>query len=101
MDNKILRDDSRLGDVVMAEIHRVGVEGGLGLLIHKMIAAVVAEGGSDIESLTRAEFLQFLVVRLGVDENATTYQYDGSGIVVVGAMEAIPGRKMGCKCGLL
>ena len=30
-------------------------------------------------------------------ENATTYRFYGSGIVVVGAMEVIPGINMGCK----
>ena len=42
-----------------------------------------------------------MVVRLGVDENKITYQSDESGIIVVGAMEVIPGRTMGCKGGLL
>ena len=36
-----------------------------------------------------------------MDENATTYRSDGSGIVIAGDMELIPGRKMGCKGGLL
>ena len=48
MDNTLLNGDIRLGDVGMVELHCVVVEGGLGLLIHKMIAALVVEGGSDI-----------------------------------------------------
>ena len=36
-----------------------------------------------------------------MDENATTYRSDGSGTVISGDTELIPGRKMGCKGGLL
>ena len=101
MDNTILRDDSWLGYVGMAELQYVRVEGGLGLLIHKMISALVVEGWFDIEFLTRSEFPRFEVVRLGVDENAKTYRSNGSGIAVIGSMEVIPGRKMACKGVLL
>ena len=55
MKNMILRCDSQLGDVGVAEIHCIRGEGGLDILIPKMIAAVVAEVGFDIESLTRVE----------------------------------------------
>ena len=48
MDNTILRGNSRLGDVVVTEINCIKVEGGLGLLIDDMIAAVVVEGGTKI-----------------------------------------------------
>ena len=99
MENTILRGDSLLGDVGVEKLHCIRVEGDLGLLIHNTISAVVVEGGSDIESLTRVEFPRFAVVRLGVDENATIYLSNGSGVVVVGAMEVTPGRNMGYKSG--
>ena len=97
----ILRDDSQLGDVGVAELHCIISEGGLVLLINKTIAAIVVEGGSDIKSFTRAELPQFAVVRLGVDEDVTTYRSDGRGVLVVGEMEVIPDRKMRFKGGLL
>ena len=48
-----------------------------------------------------AEFTIFAVVRLGEDEHATTYRSNGSGFIAVWAREVIPGRKIGCKGGLL
>ena len=36
-----------------------------------------------------------------MDDNSTTYRSNGSGIVIAGAMEVIPGRNMVCKGGLL
>ena len=44
MDNAIFKGDSWLGDVGVAELNCSRVEGGLGLLINDMIAAVVVDG---------------------------------------------------------
>ena len=48
MDNTIFKGDSWLGDVGVGELNCSRVEGGLGLLINDMIAAVVVEGGTKI-----------------------------------------------------
>ena len=56
MDNAILRGDSWLGDVVVAELNCVRVEGGIDLLIGNLIAEVVLEVGTSIETLLRADF---------------------------------------------
>ena len=56
----------------MAEFDCVRVEGGLGLFINNMIAAILVEGRTNIETLARAELPLFAVVGIGVDEKLTT-----------------------------
>ena len=71
-ENAIFRGDSWLGDIGVAELSCVRVEGGLGLFINKMIAAILVEGRTNIETLARAELPLFAVVGIGVDEKLTT-----------------------------
>ena len=90
-----------MGDVGVAELNCVRVEVGLGLLINELIAALVVEGWTNIETLARAEFPKFLVVGIGVDEKSKTLRSNRSGVVVVGDMEVLPGRMVGNKSGLV
>ena len=46
-----------MGDVGVAALNCVRVEGDLGLLIDGTIALVLVEDSTDIETLVRAEFL--------------------------------------------
>ena len=72
MDNTILRGDSWLSDVGVAELKCNRVESGLGILIHEMISLIVVEGRINIETLARAELTRLAVDGLSVDDNATT-----------------------------
>ena len=72
MDNTTLGGDSRLGDVGVAGLNCIRVEGGLSILIDYIIEVLVVEGGTNIETLTRAEYPQLMVVGIGVDDNTTT-----------------------------
>ena len=56
MENVVLRGDSGLVDVVVEELNCVRVDGGFFVPTNKLLALVVVEGGTDIETLARAEF---------------------------------------------
>ena len=100
LDDAILQGDSRFCEVEMAELHCVGEEGGLGLAIHEMITTVVVEGRVNIEGFARAKLPRLTVVWFGVDEDLAPERSNRSGVIIVGAMEVLPGVEVRRKGGL-
>ena len=100
VDDAILRRDGGLCQVEMAELDCIGEEGGLGLAIHEMITTVVVEGRVNVEGFARAKLPRLTVVWFGVDEDLAPERSDRSGVIIVGAMEVLPGGDVRRKGGL-
>ena len=98
--NMIFRGNSWLGDVGVAELDCVGLEGGLGVFIDEVVAAVVLEVWDNVEAFMQAELPGFAVVGLDVDENQAAKGDNWSGIVVESAIEVLPGRELQTESGL-
>ena len=85
-----------LRKVVMAELNGVGDMGGFCGSFDDLEAAVVFQGGANIESIVGVEGPGGAGVELVVDEYAASDGAEGGGVEVEGAIEVFP---CGCEWG--
>ena len=74
----------------MAEINGVGDKGGFSCGVYYLEAAVVLQGGADVEAVAGAEGPGGAGGRLVVDEYAASNGAEGGGVKVEGSIEVSP-----------
>ena len=88
--------DGWMHKVVVAEFNSVGDEEGLGGFVKVLEAAVVFQGGADVEVVTGAEGPEGLGGGFVVDEDAEANGAEGGGVKVEVTIEVLPcGRERG------
>ena len=91
MEDAVFVYDSRLGEVVVAEFDSVREEKGLGGRFDNMEAAVVIEGGVDVEAIAASEGPRSTCDGFIVDDDRAYDEAKGSGIKVEGAVVVFSG----------
>ena len=87
-------------EVVVAEFNSVRDEEVFGGGVDDLEAAVVFQGGPDVEAVVGAEGPGGSGVGLSVDEDAAAYETKGGGVEVEGAIEVLPCKREGVNVGL-
>ncbi len=91
VDNCVGCCESWDGEVVVTEVNCVGDAEGLGFGINDMMAAVMLEGDTNIESVRAAEVPGAMGGWLVVDDDWAAKWQEKGGIVVEGTIEVCPG----------
>jgi hypothetical protein len=88
-------------EVVMMEVDSVRDVEGLGFGINDMMAAVMLQGHTNVESIRAAEVPGVVSGWLIVGDDRAAKWEERGGIVVEGAIEVFPGRHAWCDGGLV
>ena len=99
MKNTVFVSDSRLSEVVVAELDSVGEEKGLGGGVDDMEAMIVLEGGPHVETIAATEGPGLERAGLVVDDNRASDGANGSVVKVEGAVVVFPGGHVGDEGG--
>ena len=100
MEESIFMRDGWMREVVVAEFNIVRDEEGFGGGVDDLEAAVVFQGGADVEGVAGAEGPGGLGGGLVVDEDAAADGDEGGGVKVEGSVEVLPCGREGGDGGL-
>ena len=91
MEDAVFISDGWLGEVVVAEFDRVKEEKSFGGGVDDVEAAVVIEGGSNVEAIAAVKGPGLACAGFVVDEDWAANGADGSGVKVDGSVVGFPG----------
>ena len=91
MEDEVFVSDGWLGEVVVMEFDCVREEKGFGGGVDNVEAAVVIEGGSNVETITAAEVPGLTCAGFVVDEDWAADGANGRGVEVEGDIVVFPG----------
>ena len=92
MEDVFFVSDSGLGEVVVVEFDRVREDKGFGGGVDNVEAAVVIEGGSDVEAIAATEGPGRACAGFVVDEDWAADEANGSDVKVEGGVVVFPSR---------
>ena len=84
------RNAGQLCQIGVTELDGVRKQQGLGDFLHDVEAAVVLEGGENVETITHPKVPGFAPIGIVMDENLAAERAEWSGIVAVGTVEIFP-----------
>ena len=92
MGDTVSGGNGRMGKIRVTEFDGVGEQQGLGGVVHDVKAAVLVEGGADVEAVTGPKVPRLASVGLVVDEGFASKRANWCGVVAMGAAEVLLGE---------
>ena len=90
MGDVVNRSAGRLGQIGVTELDGVREQQGLGDFVHDVKAAVVVEGGADVETVACPKVPGLACIWIVMNENLAAEWAEWGGIVAVGDVEVFP-----------